>query len=261
MEKKKNKSMSRPEIVEDDHLQLEGRNAVLEAINHDKPIDKIFIKKGLTEGTLKVIAIKARERGIVLKEAEKSRLDELSHTGNHQGVIAMCPAKEYVEIDEILALARQKGEDPFIIVLDGITDPHNLGAIIRSAEACGAHGVVIPKRRASGLTGIVAKTSAGAIEHVLISKVNNIVRALEDLKKAGLWISCAEIEGTVHFESDLAGPLALVIGSEGEGVSRLVAETCDFRVKIPMYGNLSSLNASVAAGVLMYEVVRRRRFC
>lgn len=243
-----------------DNMQLEGRNAVLEALKHGTAIDKIFIKKGPDQGTLRVIAAKARELGIVVTETDKAKLDLMSQTGVHQGVIALCPASEYVEVDDILAIAAEKGEAPFIIVLDGITDPHNLGAIIRTAEACGAHGVVIPKRRAAGLTGVVSKASAGAVAYMPIAKVNNITALLKDLKKAGLWITCGDLTGVDLFEADMSGPLALVIGSEGEGISRLVMDQCDFFVRIPMYGSISSLNASVAAGILMYEVVRRRKF-
>jgi len=245
-------------------LQLEGRKAVLEALNHDKPIDRLLLKKeadGTLTGTLKMIAAKAREMGIVVQAVERAKLDAITQSGNHQGVIAVCPAKEYVEISDILSYAKERGEPPFILLLDGITDPHNLGAILRTAEAGGVHGVIIPKRRAVGLTGAVAKTSAGAIEHVRVARVTNIGRALEQLKSAGLWITCADggSEGTSIYKSDLSGSIGLVIGAEGEGVSRIVQEKSDFRVNIPMLGRIHSLNASVAAGVLIYEVVRRRQ--
>ncbi len=255
--KNENKQSFNDEI---ENLNLEGRNAVLEALNHDKTIDKILVRKDGIEGTLKVIAAKAREKGIVVQEVDKNKLDFICQSGNHQGVIAMCPAHEYVEVEDILNKAKEKNEPPFIIILDGITDPHNLGAIIRSADACGVHGVIIPKRRAVGLTGIVSKTSAGAIEHVLISRVSNLTNVIDSLKEKGIWVACAEFEGEYLYKSDLSGAIAIVIGAEGEGVSRLVKEKCDFNVKIPMLGKISSLNASVAAGVLMFEVVRRRHF-
>ena len=245
---------------ESSKLILIGRNAILEALNHEKPVDKILVKRGGVEGTLRVIAAKARERGIVLQEADKSRLDELAESGNHQGVVGICPAKEYVEIEEILAYAKDKKEDPFILILDNIMDPHNLGAILRSAEAAGIHGVILPKRRSVGLTPVVVKTSSGAIEHILVSRVTNLSDAITKLKNNGLWIACADMDGNNLYEADLSGPIALLLGSEGMGVSRLLAKNSDFTVKIPMFGHIDSLNASVAAGILMYEVVRRRRF-
>lgn len=247
--------------------QIEGRKAVLEAINHNRHIDRLLIRKdadGALQGTLKVIAAKAREQGIVVTTVEKNKLDDLAQSGNHQGIIALCPAKEYVEISEILDIAEAKGEPPFVIILDGITDPHNLGAILRTAEAGGAHGVIIPKRRAVGLTGAVAKTSAGAIEHIAVARVTNTARAIEELKAAGLWVVCAagdgsaEENGTSLYKTDFKGAIALVIGSEGEGVSRLVREKSDFTAYIPMFGNIESLNASVACGIMIYEVVRTR---
>lgn len=249
------------EVDEPENLMLEGRKAVLEALNHQKPIDKILLRRDKDkplEGTLRLISSKAREIGVVVQEVERVRLDALSESGNHQGVIAVCPAKAYVEVEDILALAAERNEPPFIVVLDGITDPHNLGAIIRTAEAGGVHGIIIPKRRAVGMTGTVAKTSAGAIEHLAVARVTNIARTLDDLKKAGLWVTCANMEGTSLFEADLTGPIALVVGAEGEGVSRLIAEKADYSVKIPMLGQIAALNASVAAGVLIYEIVRRR---
>ena len=243
-------------------MQLEGRKAVLEALNHSKPIDRLLIRKeaGGVSGTLKVIAAKARELGVVVQEVDRVKLDTMAQSGNHQGVIAVCPAKEYVEVEDILAIAAERNEPPFVLVLDGITDPHNLGAILRTAEAGGVHGVIIPKRRAVGLTGAVAKTSAGAIEHVAVARVTNIGRCIDDLKAAGLWISCADgsADGTSIYNADFSGAIALVIGSEGEGVSRLVREKADFVVRIPMLGKISSLNASVAAGIMIYEAVRRR---
>ncbi|MCL2708573.1 MAG: 23S rRNA (guanosine(2251)-2'-O)-methyltransferase RlmB [Defluviitaleaceae bacterium] len=252
-----------PLDCEPESLQLEGRKAVLEALNHKKCVDRLLIRKDAgreIEGTLRLIAAKAREAGIVVREMERAKLDEISETQNHQGVIAVCPAKEYVEVDDILQSAADRGEKPFVIVLDGITDPHNLGAIIRTAEAGGAHGVIIPKRRAAGLTGTVAKTSAGAIEHVNVARVTNVTRTLEDLKKAGLWIICADVGGTPLYGTDFSGPVALLIGAEGEGVSRLAAQSADFKARIPMLGKIEALNASVAAGVLIYEVVRARHY-
>ncbi len=240
---------------------MEGRKAVLEALNHEKPVDRILLRREPNkpvEGTLRVIAAKARERGIVVQEVSRSKLDELSETGHHQGVIALCPAVGYVEISDMLEAARAKGEAPFIVVLDGVTDPHNLGAVIRTAEAGGAHGVIIPKRRAVGLTGTVAKTSAGAVAHMPVARVTNITQTLRELKNAGLWVVCAEMDGQRMYEADLTGPVALVVGAEGVGVSRLVTEQADFIVSIPMLGKIASLNVSVAAGVLIYEIVRRR---
>lgn len=251
-------------------LILEGRKAVLEALNHEKPIDRILLrvdgkhKPGTAmdgtrlEGTLRLIASKARLQKIVVQEVERAKLDELSETGHHQGVIALCPAVPYVEITDILAIAEERGEPPFIIVLDGVTDPHNLGAVMRTAEAAGAHGIIIPKRRAVGLTATVAKISAGAIAHLATARVSNISRALEELKEAGLWIACADVGAPSLFDADMKGPIALVLGAEGEGVSRLVRENADFAVGIPMPGKIGSLNVSVAAGVLIYEVVRAR---
>ncbi|MCL2225519.1 MAG: 23S rRNA (guanosine(2251)-2'-O)-methyltransferase RlmB [Defluviitaleaceae bacterium] len=244
-----------------ENLVLEGRKAVLEALNHEKPIDRILLRRDggkPVEGTLRMIAAKARERRLVVQEVERVKLDALSETGHHQGVIALCPAVPYFSVQEILDIAKERGEPPFVIVLDGVTDPHNLGAILRSADAGGVHGVIIPKRRAVGLTGTVAKTSAGALSHVAVARVGNITRTLDELKEAGLWIACADMEGPSLFESDLGGAVALVLGAEGEGVSRLVAENSDFRVSIPMLGKIGSLNVSVAAGVLIYEVVRAR---
>ncbi|MCL2565384.1 MAG: 23S rRNA (guanosine(2251)-2'-O)-methyltransferase RlmB [Defluviitaleaceae bacterium] len=243
-----------------DGLILEGRNAVLEALNHNKPIDKIYVKKGPSEGSITVIIAKAREKGIVISEVAREKLDYMSQTGSHQGVIASCPAHEYVEISDMLEIAKRKGEDPFIIMLDSITDPHNLGAIMRSADCSGVHGIIIPKRRAVSLTGIVSKTSAGAIEHVPVARVTNLNNAVDELKEAGLWICCAKTHGRPYFKADIKGPIAIIIGSEGEGVSKLLEKKSDFAVSIPMYGEISALNASVAAGLLMYEVVRQRKF-
>jgi 23S rRNA (guanosine2251-2'-O)-methyltransferase len=245
---------------ESDNLRLEGRNAVLEALNHERTIDKILMKKGEVEGTLKVIAAKARERGIVVQEVNKLKLDAMSQSSSHQGVIAVCAAHKYSEISDILQRAKDRGEEPLILILDGITDPHNLGAIIRTADAAGAHGVIIPKNRAAGLTGIVSKAAAGALEHVPVAKVVNISRVLADLKQEGLWIAAADMRGDDMYGAPLDGPLAIVIGGEGGGSGRLVKEKCDFLVKIPMRGKMTSLNASVAAGIVLYEVVRKRQF-
>ncbi len=241
-----------------ENIQVEGRNAVLEAVNNDSPIDKIMFKKGEIEGSLKLILAKAKQKGIVTQEVTKQKLDEISQTHKHQGVIAICPMHEYAEVSDILEAARAKGEDALVIVLDGVTDPHNLGAILRSAEAAGAHGVIVPKRRAASLTAVVAKTSAGAIEYVPVARVTNLTATLKELKKAGLWIAAADASGTSMYKSNLSGPLAIVVGSEGKGVSRLVLSECDFAVSIPMKGKITSLNASVAAAVVLYEAVRRR---
>ncbi len=243
----------------DDNFQLEGRNPVLEAINSGRTIDKIIFKKGETEGTLKVIAAKAAERGIVIQEVDKNKMAEISRSNNCQGVIALCPAKEYAEVSDILKIAEYKGEKPFIVILDEITDPHNLGAILRTADASGVHGVIIPKRRSVGLTAVVSKTSAGAVEYMPVAKVTNIANTIDDLKKQGIWIACADMEGQEYFDAPLDDAVAIVIGSEGSGVGRLIRQKCDFSVKIPMFGKIASLNASVAAGLIMYEVVRQRR--
>jgi len=247
--------------MQTENLILEGRKAVLEALNHEKPIDRILLRRDKDkplEGTLRLIAAKARERRLVVQEVDRAKLDNTSETGHHQGVIALCPAIPYATIQDILEIAQSRNEPPFVIVLDGVTDPHNLGAVIRTAEAGGAHGVIIPKRRAVGLTGTVAKTSAGAISHMAVARVGNITRTLEELKSTGLWIAAVEMGGESLYKSDLQGPIALVLGAEGEGISRLVREAADFTVSIPMLGQISSLNVSVAAGVLIYEVVRAR---
>ena len=244
----------------DERFQIEGRNSVLEALKNERPIDKLFVKKGEYSGTLRLIISKAKELGVVISEVNSMKLDEIAHSRNHQGVIAVCPVKEYSEVSDILNKAREKGEKPFIIILDSITDTYNLGAIIRSAEASGAHGVIIPKRRAATLTGMVAKAAAGAIEHVLVARVSNIVNVIESLKAQGVWIVCADFAGEPCYNTSMNDGLALVIGGEGEGVGRLIKEKSDFVVKIPMYGEISSLNSSVAAGILMYEVVRQRKW-
>ena len=238
--------------------QIEGRNAVLEAFRSGKCVDKLFIMDGCQDGPVRTIAREARKTDTIINYVSKERLDQLSETHAHQGVIAQVAAYEYSTVDEILARAEDKGEAPFLIILDNVEDPHNLGAIIRTANLAGAHGVIIPKRRAVGLTSTVAKTSAGAINYTPVAKVTNIVRTIEELKEKGIWFVCADMGGETMYDLDLTGPMGLVIGNEGEGVSRLVREACDFTASIPMKGDIDSLNASVAAGVLAYEIVRQR---
>ncbi len=239
---------------------IEGRNAVLEALRAETPIDKIYLAKGEVDATLGHIASKARDLGVVVVETDRRKLDAMSRTHAHQGVIAMAAVRAYVTPDEILAIAREKGEAPLIVVCDEISDPHNLGAIIRTAECAGAHGVVIPKRRSAGLTAIVAKTSAGAVSHLPVARVPNITALLKELKEAGLWVYGADAAGRQSlYQTDLRGPAALVIGSEGTGMGRLVRENCDVLVSIPMAGKIGSLNASAAAAVLLYEAVRQRQ--
>lgn len=238
--------------------QIEGRNAVLEAFRSGKCVDKLFILDGCQDGPVRTIAREARKTDTIINYVSKERLDQLSETHAHQGVIAQVAAYDYSTVDEILARAEEKGEAPFLIILDNVEDPHNLGAIIRTANLAGAHGVIIPKRRAVGLTSTVAKTSAGAINYTPVAKVTNIVRTIEELKEKGIWVVCADMGGETMYDLDLTGPMGLVIGNEGEGVSRLVREACDFTASIPMKGDIDSLNASVAAGVLAYEIVRQR---
>ncbi len=238
--------------------QIEGRNAVLEAFRSGKCVDKLFILDGCQDGPVRTIAREARKTDTIINYVSKERLDQLSETRAHQGVIAQVAAYEYSTVEEILARAEEKGEPPFLILLDNVEDPHNLGAIIRTANLAGAHGVIIPKRRAVGLTSTVAKTSAGAINYTPVAKVTNIVRTIEQLKEKGIWFVCADMGGETMYDLDLTGPMGLVIGNEGEGVSRLVREACDFTASIPMKGDIDSLNASVAAGVLAYEIVRQR---
>lgn len=240
--------------------QLEGRNAILEALRNGRDMEKLLVIKASAEGTIKRIIAQASKKGVVIQEVSRQKLDELSQTKNHQGVIAIVSAHNYATVGDILENAKSKGEPPFIVVLDGITDPHNLGAIIRSAECAGAHGVIIPKHRSVGLNATVGKTSAGAIEYMPVARVTNIVKTMEQLKKEGLWFACADMKGLDYFDTDMKGAIGVVIGSEGDGVSRLVKQNCDFTVAIPMYGKIASLNASVAAGLLLYEVVRQRKF-
>ena len=238
--------------------QIEGRNAVLEAFRSGKCVDKLFILDGCQDGPVRTIAREARKKDTIINCVSKERLDQLSETHAHQGVIAQVAAYEYSTVEDILAKAEEKGEPPFLILLDNVEDPHNLGAIIRTANLAGAHGVIIPKRRAVGLTSTVAKTSAGAINYTPVAKVTNLVRTMEELKQKGIWFVCADMGGESMYRMNLTGPIGLVIGNEGEGVSRLVREACDFTASIPMKGDIDSLNASVAAGVLAYEIVRQR---
>lgn len=237
---------------------IEGRNAVTEALRAGKPIDKLYILDGCQDGPVSTIKREARKKDIQIKYVNKERLDQLSTTGHHQGVIARSAAYEYADVGQIMNNAREKGEDPFIFLLDNIVDPHNLGAIIRTANLCGAHGVIIPKNRAAGLTATVARTSAGALNYTPVAKVTNIAKTIEELKKEGLWFVCADMDGELMYRHNLRGPIGMVIGAEGEGVSRLVREKCDYIASIPMKGDIDSLNASVAAGVLAYEIVRQR---
>ena len=238
---------------------IEGRNAVIEALRVGTAIDKIYIAKGETDKTLGHIASRARDAGIVVVEADRRKLDGISRTHAHQGVIALAAVREYVSVEDILADAAAKGEQPLLVVCDEISDPHNLGAIIRTAYCAGAHGVIIPKRRSAGLTSIVAKTSAGAVSHMKVARVPNIPSLLKDLKKQGVWVFGTAADGTTGlYDADLKGPAAIVIGSEGDGMTRLAAENCDFLVSIPMKGDLNSLNASASAAILLYEAVRQR---
>ena len=239
-------------------LLIEGRNAVLEALRSEKPIDKIFVQDGCQDGPVRTIVREAKKRDVILNFVDKERLNHLSETGRHQGVIAYGAAYEYASVEDMLALAEKKGEDPFLILLDNIEDPHNLGAIIRTANLVGAHGVIIPKRRAAGLTAVVARTSAGALNYTPVATVTKLKKTMEDLKEKGLWFVCADMDGDVMYDVNLKGPIGLVIGNEGEGVGRLVKETCDFVASVPMKGEIDSLNASVAAGVLAYEILRQR---
>ena len=231
---------------------------MLEALRSGKPMDKLYVLDGCQDGPIRTIVREAKKHDVILQFVTKERLNQLSETGKHQGVIAHAAAYEYAQVEDMLELAKSRGEDPFIFLLDNIEDPHNLGAIIRTANLAGAHGVIIPKRRAVGLTATVARTSAGALNYTPVARVTNLKKTVEDLKKQGLWFVCADMDGTVMYELDLKGPIGLVIGNEGEGVSRLMKENCDFVAGIPMKGDIDSLNASVAAGVLAYEIVRQR---
>lgn len=241
-----------------EELKIEGRNPVIEAFRAGKPIDKLFILDGCQDGPIRTIVREAKKSDTIINFVSKERLDQLSDSKKHQGVIACSAAYEYATLEEILEGAKAKGEDPFIFLLDGIEDPHNLGAIIRTANLCGAHGVVIPKHRAVGLTAVVARTSAGALNYTPVAKVTNLGTTIDGLKKQGLWFVCADMGGELMYRQNLKGPIGLVVGNEGDGVSRLVREKCDYTASIPMKGNIDSLNASVAAGVLAYEIVRQR---
>ena len=241
-----------------EEFTIEGRNAVIEAYRAGRPIDKLFILDGCQDGPILTLKREAKAKQTPVKFVTKERLDQLSETGKHQGVIAYAAAYEYATVEEILDNARQKGEAPFLFLLDNIEDPHNLGAIIRTANLAGAHGVIVPKNRAAGLTAVVAKTSAGALNFTPVARVTNLAKTIEELKKEGIWFVCADMGGTTMYDLNLKGPIGLVIGNEGEGVGRLVKEKCDIVASIPMKGDIDSLNASVAAGVLAYEIVRQR---
>ena len=245
----------------DDSLsRIEGRNAVREALRAGKTVERLYVQEGLTNPAAVSIVTEAQKKNIQVRFVKKERLDEMSETGSHQGVIASVSAYEYGTVEQMLAAAAEKGEDPFLILLDGIEDPHNLGAILRTANLAGAHGVIIPKDRAVGLTAIAAKTSAGAVNYTPVARVTNLNRTIRELKEKGLWFVCADMDGEVMYRQNLKGPIGLVIGGEGNGVSRLVRESCDLVTRIPMDGDIDSLNASVAAGVLAFEIVRQRKF-
>ena len=241
-----------------EELTIEGRNAVLEAFRSGKTIDRLFVLDGCQDGPVRTIVREAKKHDTIVNFVPKERLDSMSETGHHQGVMAYAAAYEYAEVEDILKIAEEKGEPPFLFLLDGIEEPHNLGAIIRTANLAGAHGVIIPKRRAVGLTATVARTSAGALNYTPVAKVTNMAATIEDLKKRGIWFVCADMGGESMYRLNLTGPIGLVIGNEGEGVSRLVREKCDMIASIPMKGDIDSLNASVATGVLAYEIVRQR---
>lgn len=241
-----------------EELTIEGRNAVIEAFRSGKTIDKLFLLDGCKDGPIQTVLREAKKRDTIINYVSKERLDQMSETGKHQGVIAYAAAYEYGTVEEMLHSAEEKGEPPFLILLDNIEDPHNLGSIIRTANQVGAHGVIIPKRRAVGLTATVAKASAGAINYTPVAKVTNLVKTMDELKKQGMWFVCGDMDGETMYQLDLTGAIGVVIGNEGNGVSRLVKENCDFTAAIPMYGDIDSLNASVAMGVLSYEVVRQR---
>ncbi len=241
-----------------EEFTIEGRNAVLEAFRSGKTIDRLFVLDGCKDGPVQTIVREARKHDTIIQFTAKERLDQMSGTGRHQGVIAYAAAYEYAQVEDMLRAAEEKGEPPFLFLLDGIEDPHNLGAIIRTANLAGAHGVIIPKRRAAGLTATVAKTSAGALNYTPVAKVTNLSATIEELKEKGLWFVCADMGGELMYRLNLKGPIGLVIGNEGDGVSRLVREKCDMIASVPMKGDIDSLNASVAAGVLAYEIVRQR---
>lgn len=244
--------------MNEDNLLIQGRNAVLEAFRSGRTIDKLYVLDGCKDGPIQTILREARKQDVIINFVTKERLNQISGTQNHQGVAAQASAYGYVQVEDILNRAKEKGEDPFLILLDGIEDPHNLGAIIRTANLAGAHGVIIPKRRAVGLTATVAKTSAGALNYTPVAKVTNLTATMEQLKQEGLWFVCADMGGELMYRLNLKGPIGLVVGSEGDGVSKLVKEHCDMIAGIPMKGDIDSLNASVAAGILTYEIVRQR---
>lgn len=244
--------------MRDEEFTIEGRNEIIEAFRAGKSIDRLFLLDGGNDGPLQTIKREAKKRNIRIDFVTRNRLDQLSATGKHQGAIAYIAAYEYSEVEDILAVAEERGEKPFIFLLDNIEDPHNLGAIIRTANVCGAHGVIIPKNRAVGLTATVAKASAGAINHTKVARVTNLARTIDELKSRGLWFVCADMDGELMYDLDLKGPIGLVIGAEGAGVGRLVKEKCDLTAAVPMSGEIGSLNASVAAGVIAYEIVRQR---
>lgn len=237
---------------------IEGRNAVIEAFRAGKTVDKLFVLEHCKEGSMNTVLREAKKHDTIINYVKKERLDQMSETGKHQGVIAYIATFEYATVDDILKKAEDKGEPPFVVILDDIEDPHNLGAIIRTANLAGAHGVIIPKHRAAGLTATAVKASAGAVSYTPVAKVTNISKTIEELKDKGLWFVCADMGGTTMYDLDLKGPIGLVVGNEGKGVSRLVKEKCDFIASIPMFGDIDSLNASVATGVLAYEIVRQR---
>lgn len=253
----RNDEASKPRSEENENV-VEGRNPVIETLKSGRTVEKLYVAKGATEGSIKMIISMARERGIVVNEVEKIRLDNMSTTRSHQGVIAIVTPYVYFDIEDMFKTAKEKGEDPFIIILDEIEDPHNLGSIIRTANVLGAHGVIIPKRRSVGVTATVLKAAAGATEHTKIAKVTNLTVTLKELKEKGLWIIGTDMKGEPCYKSNLTGPIGLVVGNEGSGISKLVKETCDLVVSIPVIGEINSLNASVAAGISMYEVVKQR---
>lgn len=237
---------------------IEGRNPIIEALKNNRSIEKIMVNKASKEGSIKKILAMAKENKVIIQEVDRHKLDEMSESHAHQGVIAITSDYRYYDLDEILEIPKERGEDPFFIILDGITDPHNLGSIIRTADAVGAHAVIIPKRKSVQITPIVAKASAGAVEYLPVCKVTNIVNTIKTLKENGLWIAAVDMDGQTFYQQNLGGPLGIVVGSEGEGISRLVKQNCDFTVSMPMSGNVTSLNASVAGGILLYEVYRQR---
>lgn len=258
MQRDKENRVGVQDETEENHHLIEGRNAVLEAFRSGRTVDKLYVQDGLRDGAISSILREAKKTDVIVDFVEKSKLDRMSPFGKHQGIMAICSAYSYAGLEDIFARAEEKGEPPFVFLLDEIEDPHNLGAIIRTANLCGAHGVIIPKRRAAGLTATVVKASAGAINYTPVVKVTNMARTIEELKERGMWFACADMDGDLMYDCNLTGAMGLVIGNEGNGVSRLVREKCDYVVSIPMRGDIDSLNASVAAGVLAYEVVRQR---